>query len=87
MIAENLLSHTIIPLRTSDTGEEALTMMNIFHVKHLPVIENNKVVSLISEEFLSQQDLEAPISSYTLNPVSIYSKMKESLIYKNRFLL
>ena len=36
MVAETLLSQAIVPLRTSDTGEEALNMMDDFYVKHLP---------------------------------------------------
>ena len=79
MIAERLISNTISPLFLSDTGEEAITMMNIFHVKHLPVIDDNKVLTLISEEFLTQQDLDDQIKNYTLSPVNIYAKDKDHL--------
>lgn len=79
MIAEKLISNTISPLFLSDSGEEAITMMNIFHVKHLPIVEDNKVLTLISEEFLSQQDLEDTLDSYNLIPTGIFSRNNDHL--------
>ena len=79
MIAEKLISNTISPLYLSDTGEEAITIMNIFHVKHLPIVEDDKVLSLISEEFLSQQNLEIALKEYELRPIASYAKSKDHL--------
>jgi acetoin utilization protein AcuB len=38
MVAESLISNVILPLRTSDTGDEALSMMDDFYVRHLPIV-------------------------------------------------
>ena len=43
MIAQNLVSNDIIPLRTSDTGDDALSMMGDFYVRHLPIVSNNQL--------------------------------------------
>lgn len=67
MIAETLLSNTIIPLRTSDTGEEALGMMNDFYVRHLPVVNNEQLLGLMSENDILNYDVEEPIGSYGLS--------------------
>jgi CBS domain-containing protein len=67
MIAETLLSNTIIPLRTSDTGEEALGMMNDFYVRHLPVVNNEQLLGLMSEDDILNYDVEEPIGSYGLS--------------------
>lgn len=79
MIAEKLISNTISPLFLSDKGKEAITMMNIFHVKHLPVVEDQKVLALISEEFITQQDMDAAISEYKIAPLSLSVNRKDHL--------
>lgn len=67
MIAEKLLSNTIIPLRTSDTGEEALGIMNDFFVRHLPIVNNKQLLGMISEDDLLNHAVEEPIGSYNLS--------------------
>ena len=79
MIAEKLISNTISPLFLSDKGKEAITMMNIFHVKHLPVVDEHKALSLISEEFITQQDMDAAISDYELSPLTFSVNRKDHL--------
>ncbi|MEM8528145.1 MAG: CBS domain-containing protein [Bacteroidota bacterium] len=66
MIAENLTSNTIIPLRTSDTGEEALTIMNDFYVRHLPIVNNRQLLGLISEDDILDYDATEAVGSYSL---------------------
>lgn len=51
---------------TSDTGEEAVTMMNIFHVKHLPIVNNEHLLGLISEDDIYTEDMEEAVGSYQL---------------------
>ena len=67
MTAETLLSTTILPLRTSDTGEDALAMMNDFLVRHLPVVNNEQLLGLLSEEDILNADVEEPVGSYSLS--------------------
>lgn len=67
MIASNLLSQTIIPLKTSDTGEEALSIMSDFYVKHLPIVNNKQLLGLISEDDILEYDVEEAVGSYSLS--------------------
>lgn len=66
MIAYELISKTIAPLHKGDTGEQALVMMSIYHVKHLPVVDKDKLIGLISEDEIMANDLEKEIGSYDL---------------------
>lgn len=67
MIAEQLVSDEIIPLRTSDTGEEALEMMNEFYVRHLPIVNNQQLLGLIAEDDILNFDATEPVGSYSLS--------------------
>jgi CBS domain-containing protein len=67
MIASNLLSHTLLPLRTSDTGDEALGIMSDFHVRHLPVVNNEQLLGLVSEEDILGNDPSEAVGSYSLS--------------------
>ena len=59
MIAKDLITDEIPPLKHTDTGETALRWMDEFKVSHLPVLKNDNFVGLISEsDILDRQDLE-----------------------------
>lgn len=70
MIASKLISHIIAPLRTSDSGEEAITMMNVYHVKHLPIVNNESFLGIISEDDILDNDMNEPIGSYRLSLIN-----------------
>lgn len=58
MIAKDLITDEIPPLKHTDTGETALLWMDEFKVSHLPVLKNDNFVGLISEtDILDKQDL------------------------------
>ncbi len=50
MIARELINNLVKPLRTSDTAEFALSMMNDLKVSHLPIVNEDKLLGVISEE-------------------------------------
>jgi CBS domain-containing protein len=74
MTAEHLTSDMIIPLRTSDTGEEALSMMNEFVVRHLPIVNNQQLLGLISEDDILDNDTHEAVGSYHLSMTRPYVK-------------
>jgi len=49
MIAIELISVDIPPLKTSDTGKKALQWMEEFKLRELPIVNNNAFLGLISE--------------------------------------
>lgn len=79
MIAKALISKTIDSLRTSDTGEETITMMGIYHVKHLPIVNNEELLGLISEEEILDKDMNEAIGSYRLGMIKPYVQSNDHL--------
>jgi acetoin utilization protein AcuB len=67
MVAESLISNVILPLRTSDTGDEALSMMDDFYVRHLPIVNNEQLLGLISENDIFNFDAHEAVGSYSLS--------------------
>lgn len=66
MIAQKLISEDISPLNTSDTGEEALNVMAECQVRHLPIVNNEQLLGVISQDDILQNDIDDPIGSYSL---------------------
>jgi acetoin utilization protein AcuB len=50
MLAKDLISDSIVPLKTSDTGQYAMRIMEEYKVSHLPIVNNVDFLGLISEE-------------------------------------
>jgi len=67
MIASNIISHDVIPLRTSDTGNAALQIMGDSFIQHLPIVNNEQLLGLISETDILDQDAAEAIGSYQLS--------------------
>jgi acetoin utilization protein AcuB len=66
MLTRELISNSIPYLHKEDKVYHALQLMNDYHVAHLPVVENDSFLGIISEEQLLQSDDEN-----TLNELAI----------------
>ena len=86
MIAQDLISNTIIPLRTSDSGDEALEIMNEFSVRHLPVVNNQQLLGLISEDDILENDVQEAVGSYRLSLNRPYVKERDHIYEVMRML-
>ncbi len=49
MLAKELISDEIPALKTSDTGSTAINWMEIFRISHLPIVNNEEFLGLISD--------------------------------------
>ncbi len=49
MLAKDLVSETIPAIQATDKASEALNWMDVFRVSHLPIIEDDEYVGLISD--------------------------------------
>jgi len=79
MIAGTLISNDILPIRTSDTGDEALAIMNEFGVRHLPIVNNKELLGVISEDDILNYDVDEPLGSYRLSLFRPYVKERDHL--------
>ena len=68
MIAEDLISREIPPLRTSDTGLKAVSWMEEFKIFHLPIVNHTDFLGLISEEDIYNLNTpEEPLGNHQLS--------------------
>lgn len=49
MLVKNLITDGIVPLQIDDTGRVALEWMEDLRISHLPIVDNKKLIGLISE--------------------------------------
>ncbi|MES2447886.1 MAG: CBS domain-containing protein [Bacteroidota bacterium] len=81
MIAEELISNVIPPLKTSDTVQKALERMSEFKLYHLPIVNETQFLGLVSEEELIEvRDQQLPIGSLSLTLLNPFV-FKEAHIY------
>lgn len=85
MKAIELITESIAPLKSSDTGKQALFFMEEFRVNHLPLVDDGKFVGLISESDIvdtNNPDLSlgehnlSVIKPYVLDDQHIYEVIK-----------
>jgi acetoin utilization protein AcuB len=62
MLTRDLISNAIPYLHKDDKVFHALQLMNDYHVAHLPVVENDNYLGIISEELLLQSDDESTLN-------------------------
>ncbi len=76
MLAGDLITDEIPPLKTTDTVELALDWMEQFKVSHLPVVNNRELVGIVAEtELLDYEHPEEQISAgrlHLMRPVIHY---------------
>lgn len=71
MLTRDLISNSIPFLHKDDKVFHALQLMNDYHVAHLPVVENESYLGIISEEQLLQSDEENTIKELPVTDESI----------------
>ncbi|GAB4243636.1 MAG: CBS domain-containing protein [Saprospiraceae bacterium] len=67
MVAENLITTAVLPLRTSDSGKIALAAMEDFNVRHLPIVNDQQLLGVISEDDILIHNIKEPVGSYELS--------------------
>ncbi len=80
MLAENIISDGILPLKTSDTGKTALSWMEDYRVSHLPIVNNEEFLGLISEwDIYNQNSLDEPLGNHKLSLSNPYVNGKQPI--------
>jgi CBS domain-containing protein len=68
MYAYELISDTIPPVRTSDTVQKVMDRMAEFRVNHLPIVNEQQFLGLVSDEDLVEvSDHDIPVGSLSLS--------------------
>jgi acetoin utilization protein AcuB len=68
MLAKELISDEIPPLRTSDSGTRALHWMEEFKISHLPIVNKKEFLGLISDtDVLDMNQPETPLDKHRLS--------------------
>lgn len=85
MIALNLITDIINPLKTSDKGIDALGIMEEYKVSHLPIVNNVEFLGLISEnDIYTVNNPEEAIGNYKLSHPMVFVKSYQHIfdVYK-----
>lgn len=82
MTARTLIAQDIPALRVEQTGRDAFHLLNDYHVKHLPVVENNRLVGLLSEEDIFNHKLYEPISEYDFSMHRRYAVHEQEHLFE-----
>lgn len=80
MIAQELLSEVVPPLRLTDSGQKALNWMEIFRISHLPVVDGKRLLGVISDKIIYDLNIiERPISDYQEHLISPFIKTNQHI--------
>ena len=64
MLAENLISDVVISVSSAEKGQKALNWMDVFRISHLPVVDDNKYLGIVSDKLIYDLNLlDKPIST------------------------
>jgi acetoin utilization protein AcuB len=73
MIARQLISETITPLRPAETGAGALGLMDEMRVSHLPIVEDKEFIGLISDtDILTFDSFAESVGNHPLSLTNAY---------------
>ncbi len=64
MIASELISESVQPALLDMDGEQVLQSMQMYDIVHLPVVDQGKLLGMISEEEILKNNIESPIETY-----------------------
>lgn len=67
MLTRELISNSIPYLHKNDKVYQALQLMNDYHVAHLPVVEDESYLGIISEEQLLQSDDDSSLDQLQIS--------------------
>jgi len=76
MLAIDIINIDIPPLSMNQSGEDAISVMEEYMVRHLPIVEDREVMGMVSEEMILDNDQDAMILSYrgSDSPVFVHSE-------------
>lgn len=68
MLAHELISDVVTALKTSDSGTLALSWMEVFRIKHLPIVNHREFLGLISDsDIYDLNNPDEPVGNHNLS--------------------
>ena len=66
--AKELISEDIPIITPLEQGKTVLNWMEIYKISHLPIVENDKLIAIVSEnDIYNTNEPEKPVGDYTFN--------------------
>lgn len=72
MLAVEMVADLIPPVHTSDTVQKVIDRMAEFRVRHLPIVNEEQFLGLLSDDDLIEQDYQANVGELGLSLVNPY---------------
>ena len=80
MLAIELIADAILPVHTSDTVQKVIDRMVEFRIRHLPIVNEDQFLGLVSEDDLVETaDFQTPIGSLALSLVNPYVREEQHI--------
>lgn len=80
MLAVELIADVIPPVHTSDSIQKVIDRMIEFRVRHLPIVNEDQFLGLVSEDDLVETaDFQTPIGSLALSLVNPYVREEQHI--------
>jgi acetoin utilization protein AcuB len=75
MTAEQIMSDVVPPLKPVDYCNTALSWMEVFRISHLPVVENNRCIGIISDNMIYDANIfEEPVKKLESKFLNAYAQ-------------
>ncbi|MGZ3751966.1 MAG: CBS domain-containing protein [Mucilaginibacter sp.] len=73
MLAIELIADAVPPVHTSDPIQKALDRMVEFRIRHLPIVNEDQFLGLVSEtDLIAESDTQVPVGALALSLVNPY---------------
>jgi len=80
MIARDLINDSLIPLKTSDSGAQALGLMDEYRVSHLPIVNNTSFLGMICDtDIVDQNAFDDPLGNHKLSLSGAYVRENQPI--------
>jgi len=79
MIAKELISNLVLPLIPDDTVAQALSMMSVYHLRHLPVVSNGILLGVLSEEDATNHHPDTKVRDVKVNNIYTFVNVRDHI--------
>ena len=87
MIAEKLISDGIASVTSSEKGQMALNRMDVFRVSHIPVVNDNQYLGLVSDKLIYDLNLNDVVLETILDKLDTTHAHKDQHIFEVAILM